>query len=70
MGLMTYSVKIILLVNLSLDLALDAQTNDIGISLARDSSGVRIDQGQCLLKCCHALPRSLLFLLDVVLEVA
>jgi hypothetical protein len=39
----TDSVKVILLVNLPLHLALDAQTDDIGISLARNCRGIRVD---------------------------
>jgi len=63
-------VEVILLINLPLHLALDTQTNDIGISLACNCRGVGVGQSQRLLKCCYTLPRGLLFLLDVVLEVA
>jgi hypothetical protein len=63
-------VKVVLLVNLPLDLALDAQANYVWIALARDSIGIRVDQSKSLLKRCHTLPRGLLLFLDVVLKIA
>jgi hypothetical protein len=63
-------MKIVLLINLPLDLTLDTQTNYVRISLACDSIRVRVYQSQRFLERCHALPRGLLLLLDVVLEVA
>ena len=63
-------MEVVLLINLPLHLALDTQTHDIGISLACDCRGVGVGQSQRLLECCYTLPCSLLFLLDVVLEVA
>lgn len=63
-------MEVVLLVNLPLDLALDAQTDNIWVSLACYSCRVGIDQCERLLKHCDALSCVLLFLFDVVLEVA
>jgi hypothetical protein len=63
-------MKVVLFVNLLLDLTIDTQTHYVWISFARDGIGVRVDQSQRFLERSHALPRRLLLLLDVVLEIA
>jgi hypothetical protein len=63
-------MKIVLLIDLPLNLTFDAQADHIRVALACNSGGVGVDQSQCFLERCHALPCSFLFLLHAVLEVA
>ena len=63
-------MKVVLFVNLPLDLALDSEANHVRVALACDRRWVRVNQRERLLKCSHALPCRLLLLLDIVLEIA
>lgn len=63
-------MQVVLLVNLTFDLALNSQAHDIGVSLASNSRGIGVDHRQSLFKGCYSLPCAFLFFLNVVLEVA
>ena len=66
----TDPMEIVLFVNLALDLALDPQTDHIGITLA--GGGCRVSLGGCedLVEGSDALSGEFLFLFDVVLKIA
>jgi hypothetical protein len=63
-------VEIVLLVNLSLDLALNTQADDVGIAFTRDSTRVGIDHSQRFLELRYTFSCILFLPLDVVLEIA
>ena len=67
---MTYSVQVVLLIDLSLDLALHTQAHNVGVSLASDCRRIRVDYCKSFLESSNALSCILLFFLDIVFEVA
>ena len=69
-AMLIHPVKIVLLVDLPLHLALNTQTDDIGVAFASNCRGIRVNHRQGFLESCDALTRRLLFLFDIVLEVA
>lgn len=63
-------MEVVFLVNLSLDLAINTQTDHIGITFASNCGGIRVNKRESFFECCDTLACGFLLFLNGVFEVA